>query len=125
MNTDNKQYGGLDLQVGSTVKHFQTPCLWSIIVKIPPVLSAISSTFDTLNVVNGPKQQKKKKPQIILVCFLGAMVTTTERNRFVFAQRCSNQGGNAQTNLAKLESERNINFTPITVNPTSCLQQKQ
>lgn len=70
MNTDNKQYGGLDLQVGSTVKHFQTPCLWSIIVKIPPVLSAISSTFDTLDVVNGPKQQQKKSLKLFWSVFL-------------------------------------------------------
>lgn len=48
---------------------------------------------------------EQKKAQIILVCFLGAMVTMTERIRFgvVFAQRCRNQGGNPQTSLSRLE----------------------
>lgn len=49
MNIDTKQYGKLHLQGGRTVEDFQTLSWWS--VKIPPVLSAISSTFYTLNVV--------------------------------------------------------------------------
>lgn len=71
MNIDTKQYGKLHLQVGRTVKPFQTCGPLKFFLSSQPLVLRFTHLMCL-----GPEQ---KQAQIILVCFLGAMVTMIDR----------------------------------------------